>query len=105
MDLQATDIDWAVVERERSVPAAIVEYKHERARDPDPEEHAHRALGFLATNSGIPYIVCKYNHTEYGWIIRPFNSVAKRVFAERGWSDRQEISERQWIQFMEELRG
>jgi hypothetical protein len=104
-DCPAVDIDF-FVEYDRGVPAAIVEYKHERAAPQDPRHSTYRALGVLgvADDTGmfisLPFFAVRYTADFKTFFVVPINGSAKVLLDSRTTMD-----EEQWVRFLYHLRG
>ena len=77
-DFPATDIDFLLLEYDKAVPKALIEYKHENARKIPVKGASIRAMSKLATQAGLPFFVVRYaaDFTSFGVI--PLNHFARR---------------------------
>lgn len=96
----AVDVDFLLLEYDRGVPAALVEYKHEYVFRIKPDHPSYQALTSLADASGIPCFVTRYAR-DYRWYEpRPLNDRARelRPMAKR-------MTEKQWVGLLYRIRG
>jgi hypothetical protein len=74
--MPATDLDFVLVEYDRARPAAIVEYKHERALVCNAYNTSIAALRVLADGAAIPLFVAQYNEGFTRWTVLAINRFA-----------------------------
>lgn len=80
----ALDIDFVMIEYDRGIPKALVEYKHRRALGRTNYRHpSYRALHALARGSGIPLLIAFYDPGCWAFKVYPVNFAASRFFPRR----------------------
>ena len=99
-DLPMVDIDWLVTEYDSAMPAAIVEYKNEKAKPADPKHPSYRAIKWLADMAGIPFFACRYASDFSWWLVVPLNEKAKEFLRFR-----KKMTQEEYIHFMYSVRG
>ena len=99
-DCPAVDLDFLLLEYDRSRAAALVEYKHERA----PVQHATRpsyqAMIDLGNRAGIPVFGVRYADDWSWWRVTPLNDHARKHVAQQT-----HMSEEQWVSLLYRVRG
>ena len=104
-DVPAVDVDWVVVEYDRRVPVAIIDYKRglnwiERASD-----HSNlAALAALADgyNKGIPFLIVRYDNDPWRFSLEPRNASARERIPKKGCGV--VLSELRYVTFLYWLR-
>lgn len=96
------DLDFVMAEYNRGKPVAIIEYKHNNAREPELSHPTYRALECLANNYNggpLPFMVVFY--CPETWIMRviPVNQAAKDFY--QGWVN---LSEQQFVLSLYKMR-
>jgi len=99
-DCPAVDLDFLFLEYDKGLPVAIVEYKHERAPKQFASHPTYQAIINLGTWAKIPVFAARYKDDFSEWMIVPLNEFAKEKLSER-----QAMTEREWVTFLYELRG
>lgn len=100
-DCPAVDIDFLMVEYDRGIARALVEYKNECAPEPDWEHPSMRAIGDVASRAGIPFLVVCYA-TDFAWFdVWPCNTEAKRWAPEGNVT----LSEPEYVNMLYRIRG
>ena len=99
-DCPAVDLDFLFLEYDKGKAVAIVEYKHERAKDQYASHPTYQAMIDLGTRAGVPVIAVRYADDFAWWKAIPLNAKAKEWLPER-----QEMTEREWVTFLYNLRG
>ena len=79
-DCPAVDIDFLMLEYDKGLASAIVEYKNEHAQTANPQHPSYRALADLGNRAGIPVIGCRYKDNFTEWRAVPLNKVATSTF-------------------------
>lgn len=95
----AVDIDLLLAEYNFGKPAALVEYKHERAKDIHLGHPSYQTIANLATNSHIPAFVAQYSEQFINWNIFPINRHAEMLIGETI-----RIDEQGWVEILYQLR-
>ncbi|MGO8854398.1 MAG: hypothetical protein ACLQO1_01620 [Steroidobacteraceae bacterium] len=98
-DCPAVDLDFLLTEIHVGEPAALVEYKHFRARPVDSAAAVFLALRRLADRAEIPFLVAWYWPNSWAFRIRPLNDLAREHF-----EDPEDLSERAYVQRLYRLR-
>jgi len=99
-DCPAVDLDFLFLEYDKGQPVAIVEYKHENAAPQFASHPTYQAIINLGTRAGVPVFAARYKQDFSKWIIVPLNGIARDKLPKR-----KNMTERQWITFLYELRG
>lgn len=99
-DCPAVDVDKLFIEYDQAKPVALVEYKHENA-EPASSKHASiRALIEVGNRADLPVYGVRYAN-DFSWFkVVPLNNVAK-IFL----SERQQMTESEYVAFLYRLRG
>jgi hypothetical protein len=95
----AVDLDFLLTEIHVGEPAALVEYKHFRARPINPGSAVFTALRKLADRAEIPFLVAWYWPGSWAFRVRPINDLALEHF-----DDSEDLSERAYVQRLYRLR-
>jgi hypothetical protein len=99
-DCPIVDIDFLVVEYDREMPRAIIEYKHEQAWPIDYEGSNYKALETLGNWSGLPFFICWYSGNLKKYKPMPMNEHAK------SWLETSVVmNELQYVSFLYRIRG
>ena len=99
-DCPAVDLDFLFLEYDKGQPVAIVEYKHEKASAQYASHPTYQAMINLGTRADIPVFAARYKGDFTEWIVVPLNDIAKEKLAQR-----KNMTEREWVTFLYELRG
>ena len=99
-DCPMIDVDWLVVEYDKAVPVALVEYKNEHAKPVDPTHPSYRALALMGDRARIPSVVVHYK-SDYS-LFRP---VALNSIAQSKIPTDNVLSQREYIRWIYRLRG
>lgn len=99
-DCPAIDIDFLMIEYDRARPVALVEYKHERAKQQFATKPSFRALVRLGDAAGLPVLACRYADDFSWWLAVPLNDHARAHLPKRI-----EMTEEQWVGLLYRLRG
>jgi len=99
-DLPMVDIDFLVAEYDKSLPIAIIEYKHEKASIQKTDSSSYKALSFLADNSLIPFFLCRY---KSDFSLFRLTSISK--FAQDRYKGFRDFTEEEYVRYLYELRG
>ena len=100
----AVDLDFVMLEYNHGTPCALVEYKHKRARPPDPSSATYRALVALADGySGGPHpcFVATYDPDCWTFVVTPLNDAARAHYSH---CSGQALSERRFVRSLHLLR-
>lgn len=91
-DCPAVDIDFLMIEYDKGIPKAIVEYKNENADFPHPDHPSMKAIKNIADAAKIPFVVCRYQRDFSFFFVRSYNTYAEKAlpfvwccFDEIGW--------------------
>jgi hypothetical protein len=95
----AVDLDFLLTEIHVGEPAALVEYKHFRARPFNPNSAVFVALRRLADRAGIPFLVAWYWPESWAFRVYPINDLARKHF-----EDPEDFTERGYVQRLYRLR-
>jgi hypothetical protein len=100
-DCPAIDLDFLMLEYDRGVASALVEYKHEMA-PMQPQTHPSvRAIKDLGNRAALPALGCRYAD-DFGW----FRAVALNPLAKRFLpASPMEMAEREWVSLLYRMRG
>ena len=96
-DCPALDID-CFIEYDNGVPAALIEYKHERAGE-QTSGASYKALWFTAEMADLPLFVVWYTGDFTRWTVYPVGIVAQKFLSEKT-----AMSEREYVSFLYLLR-
>lgn len=99
-DCPCVDIDFLLLEFDRGEPSALVEYKHENAREQVSGHPSYRALRKLCNCASIPFFGTRYAD-DYSW----FRAVPLNHFAKEWLSEATEMSEQDWVELLYKIRG
>lgn len=75
-DCPAVDIDFLMLEYDNSKPAALVEYKHERAKQAKSTHPSYKAMRALCDSSQIPLLAVRYTQDLSSYLVVPLNAKA-----------------------------
>jgi len=100
LGVPAVDMDFLLIELDRSKPVAIIEYKLEFARLEYPSHPSYMALSKLGDAANLPVFVVRYAQDFSWWRVVSLNSFAKKILPERV-----EINERLYVSWLYNLRG
>lgn len=95
----AIDLDFLLTELHIGEPAALVEYKHFRARPINAAAAVFVALRRLADRAGIPFLVAWYWPGSWAFRVCPLNDAAREHF-----EDPEDLTERAFVQRLYRLR-
>jgi len=106
MDCPATDVDFFLIEYDRGLPCAVVDYKHGNRADPLAGVHpgSARALGGLYDHHGrqLPYFTVLYHPgTAWRFQAKAMNTPALRWLDGNGWQD---LTEAGWVRLLHSIR-
>lgn len=99
----AVDIDFLLIEYDRAVPAALIEYKEWNARQFDIHDCSARVLISLADSAGLPLFVVRYKLYENGgdYHIKAVNQKAFQKLPK----GHLEVDEPNYCRFLGQIRG
>lgn len=99
----AADLDFLMVEFNTGLPAALVEYKHQKRRYPIDLRHpTYRALIDLADNyapGALPFVLAWYWPMTWTFYVAPINDAAFSVYKRQCF-----LSERSWVKSLYHIR-
>lgn len=98
-DLPATDIDFLLIEYDKALPKALIEYKHQNSKKIPVHGANIRATSALATRAKIPFFVVRYSQDFTSFGVIPLNSYA-RLFV----PGRELMGKESFIKLLERLR-
>ena len=99
-DCPAVDIDFLLLEYDKGIPCALVEYKNEHAAPQYPSHPSYKALAFLSTHSNIPFFAVRYSTDFSNFKVIPLNDIANNII-----KDRPTLTEKEYVTFLYKLRG
>jgi hypothetical protein len=99
-DCPMLDIDFLVCEYDEGEARGLVEYKHESAAESDLSSPSYRAIEGLASNSFIPFFLCRYRSDFTGFFVVPMNDYAERYACASRW-----MTEGEWVDLLYRIRG
>ena len=99
-DMPMVDIDLLVVEYDKRIPIALVEYKWE-TRTPRLYGANYEALRELADRARIPFFVCGYKSDFTRWYVHAGNKQSQELLK----TTRQEWAEEEYVTFLYQLKG
>lgn len=105
LNCPAVDVDFLLIEYDKSQPVAIVDYKHASNTSWTGDTANLSALGNLCGTDGsqLPFFVTEYIPESWRFSIKPMNSagldLASDLAMPSGW-----ISERDWVRYLYVLR-
>lgn len=105
-DVPMVDVDWMVVDYDRRIPVAVIDYKRGLRWQEKASDHSNlAALAELATGyrSGIPFLIVRYDDNPWRFMIEPRNPVAKKLEPAKAYG--LILSERRYVTFLYWLRG
>ncbi len=99
-DCPAVDIDFLMLEYDHCKAVALVEYKHEQAKEQRKSNPSIKALIDLGNRANVSVFCVRYANDFSWWRVVPLNKVAQ------GWlSDRDEMTETDWVRLLYRMRG
>ncbi len=99
-DCPATDIDFLLIEFDRKMPCALVDYKH-ALKPTQPKSASTSAMANLGSLANIPAFICGYAE-DFSWFWPiPLNSQAEMWISER---NGKQLSEREWVELLYRMR-
>lgn len=97
----AVDLDFLMVEYNRGLPCAIVEYKHHGAKMPETFEHpTYTAVWELADRARLPFSVVVYWPETWAVRVHPVNERAMQFYKGVRY-----LTEREYVTSLYKLRG
>jgi hypothetical protein len=99
-DCPAVDIDFLMLEYDRGQPAALVEFKHERAGVIRISHPSVQAITNLGTRAAIPAFTCRYADNFSWYYCTPLNDAARALLPKAT-----RLSEREWVELLYRCRG
>lgn len=98
----AVDLDFLMVEFNLGEPAALVEYKHWRARMPDLQHATYRALRSLADREPtIPFLIAFYWPGVWAFRVHPVNDLAWSLYG----AEFADMTERDFVESLYQARA
>ena len=99
-NLPAVDLDYPLIEYDKGLPVALIEYKYEKAQKIVLAHPTFRALSTLAERARLPFFVIRYKGDFSAFHVIPVNSYAKRKVQGEKF-----LSEAEYVKFLYWLRG
>ena len=99
-DCPAVDIDLLMLEYDRGLPAALVEFKHEKAATILMGHPSVRALRVLSDRASIPFFLVRYADDLSWFYVTPGNDNALQYLPEA-----RKMGEPEWIALLYRCRG
>lgn len=101
-DCPAVDIDFLLIEYDRSEPKALVEYKNQHAQPIYVKKNPSiLAMIELANRARIPALLVRYADDFSWWKVAPLNEFARQYVA----SPQQYLDEIQFVTMLYKIRG
>lgn len=100
----AVDLDFVMLEYNHGKPCALIEYKHKRARQPDPSHATYRALVDFAdkySEKPLPCLVAFYDPDNWTFRVIPLNEPSRNHYSHCAG---QWISEQRFVRGLHLLR-
>jgi hypothetical protein len=99
-DCPAADIDFLMVEYNRGVPVALIDYKHHNSKERYDGSANMRAVVVLADRAAVPFFVARYCPRTWWFRVHPKNDLARKMFEEG-----QPFREIEFVEMLYRLRG
>lgn len=96
----AVDLDFLLLEYDKGMPSALIEYKMELAPAQFPSHPSYRALSALGDRAALPVFVVRYAQNFSWWKIIPLNDAARKILPERS-----EVNEFTYVAWLHNIRG
>lgn len=81
-DFPATDLDFPLLEYDRGVPAAVIEYKHKNQKGIKRSHPTIRALSILCDRARLPFFIVRYADECDVFTVTPVNGRARQFVKE-----------------------
>lgn len=78
VDCPAVDIDFLLLEYDKGLPMAIIEYKMQQSKESSFEHPSYKALRVLCDKSAMPFFICRYSFDYSTMEVIPVNEYAKK---------------------------
>lgn len=99
-DCPALDLDFLLLEYDRGKAVALVEYKHENAKEQYASHPTYQALIDLGNRANLPVFAVRYAD-DFAWMrVVPLNDYAAKWVSERI-----EMTEQEWVALLYRIRG
>lgn len=82
MNCPMCDIDWLVSEYDTRRTVAILEYKHQLAKEEDFSDPNYETIINLGNDCGRPVFSVRYSDDLWHYKVSPLNTLAKKHFRE-----------------------
>ena len=99
-DCPAVDIDFLMLEYDRGLPSAIVEFKHENAMPIKMGHPSVQALSVLSNRAAIPFFLVRYADDFSQFYVTPGNDRASTLLPEA-----KGMNETEWVTLLYRCRG
>ena len=94
------DIDFLVVEYDKAIPVAIIEYKHERAEIQKSGHPSYKAIKLICERAELPFFAVRYAD-DFEW----FSVIAINKRAQKIVKNTIQYSEEKYFEFLYKIRG
>lgn len=101
----AIDIDFIMIEYNKGIPVALIEYKRYTGSISNVHQNSVNAIIILADNSNIPFFIVYYWDDVWAFQIFPVNNIAKEKLKNSKFVKSEIIPEQEYVSFLYELRG
>ena len=95
------DLDFPLLEYDRGLPVALIEYKHEKMQKISLGHPTFHALSVLSDKARIPFFVVRYKDDFSVFNVIPANSYAKEKLPDGS----KFLTEAGYVKFLYWLRG
>ena len=95
----ARDIDFLMVESDKRLPVALVDYKHVNASESEVNSREHEPIINMADKCEIPFFIVLYDDVRWWFTVIPKNKFAKEI------TKTVTLTEHDYVWFQYELRG
>ena len=104
-DCPAVDIDFLMLQYDRAVPTALVEYKHAGAKKQDRHHPSYRALCALGNSAHLPVFAVRYDDVlgYYIFTLNALNGIARTAMNDQ--TQVPGISELEYVEFLYKLEN
>lgn len=99
LSLPAQDLDFVLIEYDKFIPKALIEYKHEDATPQSIDSPQCKVLQNLGNLAGLPSYGVRYTDDFSSFAVVPLNDIAKSI------QPRCIMNEQEYIAFLHKLRG
>ena len=100
LDCPAIDIDFLLIEYDYGKAMALVEYKHEYAKEQHSTHQSYKALIDLGDRAGIPVFATRYANDYSWWKVTALNEYARSYIPECS-----TLTEDEWVRLLKRVRN